>query len=169
MRQTIKDMEIDWNQKIKEALDRTEFMVISTVGLDGSWTCPVQFGYSETLDLYFKSMPGSKHVQNLLQDPRMSIAIVKTERFPDREVLGLQLKGVGKRLTSRAEVEEAARCCYGRDPRKIDYKTKIDEHLGDSAEWNFFKITPTELWCFDSRMFGEERVQVDLSALIIKI
>lgn len=162
-------MNIDWNQKIKEALDRTEFMVISTIGSDGSWTCPVQFGYSEKLDLYFKSMPHSKHVQNLLTDPRMSVAIVKTERFADSEVLGLQLKGLGRHLTSREEVEEAARCYYGRDSRNIDYKTKIDEHLGDTAEWNFFKIEPTELWCFDSRVFGEERVQVDLNSLSITI
>src|SRR6478752_8542870 len=53
--------EIDWNEKVKEALDRTEFMAISTIGADGSWTCPVQFGFSEKLDLYFRSMPHSKH------------------------------------------------------------------------------------------------------------
>jgi uncharacterized protein YhbP (UPF0306 family) len=160
-------MSIDWNQKIKEALDRTEFMAISTVGDDGSWTCPVQFGYSEKLDLYFKSMPHSKHVQNILKDERVSVAIFKTERLPGRDVLGLQLKGTVRRLSERGEVEEAARCQYGRDPRKIDYKTKVDEHLGDDAEWNFFKITPTELWCFDSRVFDEERVQVDLNSLTL--
>src|SRR5262245_55865686 len=31
--------EIDWNDKVKEALDRTEFMAISTIDADGSWTC----------------------------------------------------------------------------------------------------------------------------------
>src|SRR5215470_3070589 len=39
--------EIDWNEKVKEALDRTEFMAISTIDAGGSWTCPVQFGHSE--------------------------------------------------------------------------------------------------------------------------
>ncbi|MBI4087074.1 pyridoxamine 5'-phosphate oxidase family protein [Candidatus Kaiserbacteria bacterium] len=161
---------IDWNAKIKEALDRTEFMAISTIGEDGSWTCPVQFGYSGTLDLYFKSMPHSKHVQNLLKDERISVAIYKTDRFPgsERDVLGLQLAGTVRLLTQRADVEEAARCYYGRDPRKLDYKTKIDEHVGGNAEWNFFKITPTELWCFDSRIFGEEREKVDLENLYIQ-
>src|SRR5215813_11152590 len=37
---------IDWNEKVKEALDRTEFMAISTIDAGGSWTCPVQFGHS---------------------------------------------------------------------------------------------------------------------------
>ena len=156
---------IDWNAKVKEALDRTEFIAISTCGADGSWTCPVQFGYSEKLDLYFKSMPHAKHVQNLIADPRISIAIFKTERFSDGEVLGLQLKGTGGRLIVRGEVEEAVRCYYGRDPRKLDYKTKVDEHVGEGVEWNFFKITPSEAWCFDSRIFGEEREQIPLASL----
>jgi nitroimidazol reductase NimA-like FMN-containing flavoprotein (pyridoxamine 5'-phosphate oxidase superfamily) len=159
--------DIDWNKLIKEALDRTEFMAISTVGKDGSWTCPVQFGYSNKLDLYFKSMPHSRHMQYLQKDNRISVAIFKTERFEEsREVLGLQLRGKAKILTDRAEAEEAARHYYGRDPRKIDYRTKIDEHLGEST-WKFVSITPEEAWCFDSRVFGEERREIDLRPIQI--
>ncbi len=159
----------DWNKEIKEGLDRTEFMALSTLGNDGSWTCPVQFGYSEKLILYFVSMPRSKHSQNILRDNKVSVAIFKTERFPGPkgDVLGLQLKGMAEHLISRRDVEEAARCYYGRSPRKIDYKTKVDEHLRENAEWNFYRIIPTELWCFDSRFFGEERRKVDLSALTL--
>lgn len=161
-------MGFDSSLKIKEALDRTEFMAISTVGEVGSWTNPVQFGYDTKLNLYFKSMPHSRHMQYLATDPRISIAIYSTQRFEDREVLGLQLRGTGKVLTERSEVEEACRNYYGRDPRKIDYRTKIDEHLGDSA-WKFVKITPEEAWCFDSRVFGEKRVQIPLSDVSISL
>ncbi len=161
---------IDWNDKVKEALDRTEFMAISTIGPDGSWTCPVQFAHSEKLDLYFRSMPHSKHMRNIGNDNRISVAIFKTERFPDsKEVMGLQLKGTAVRLTERAGVEEACRHMYGRDPRKIDYQMKIDEHLGRDAVWNCVKITPDEAWCFDSRVFGEYRRQIDLGALKLKL
>ena len=162
--------EIDWNEKVKEALDRTEFMAISTTDADGSWTCPVQFGHSEKLDLYFRSMPHSKHMRHLLADNRISVAIFKTERFPgSREVMGLQLKGKAARLTDRANVEDAARHMYGCDPRKIDYRTKIEEHLGPDAVWNFVKISPEEAWCFDSRVFGEERREIDLKNLNLKL
>jgi len=162
--------EIDWNEKVKEALDRTEFMAISTIDADGSWTCPVQFGYSEKLDLYFRSMSHSKHMRHLLADNRISVAIFQTERFPgSREVMGLQLKGKAARLTDRVNVEEAARHMYGRDPRKIDYRMKIDEHLGADAVWNFVKISPEEAWCFDSRVFGEERRAIDLKNLNLKL
>jgi uncharacterized protein YhbP (UPF0306 family) len=162
--------EIDWNEKVKEALDRTEFMAISTIGADGSWTCPVQFGFSEKLDLYFRSMPHSKHMRHLLADNRISVAIFKTERFPgSREVMGLQLKGRAARLTDRVSVEEAARHMYGRDLRRIDYRTKVDEHLGPDAVWNFVKISPEEAWCFDSRVFGDERREIDLKTLNLKL
>ena len=109
-------------------------------------------------------------MRHLFADNRISVAIFKTERFPGtREVMGLQLKGKAARLTDRSNVEEAARHMYGRDPRKIDYRMKIDEHLGPGAIWNFVKISPEEAWCFDSRVFGEERREIDLKNLNLKL
>jgi hypothetical protein len=58
---------------------------------------------------------------------------------------------------------------YGRDPRKNDYLTKIDEHLGPDAVWSFVKISPGEARCFDSRVFGEERREIDLQNLNLKL
>ena len=153
---------MDWNAKVKEALDRTEFMAISTIGPDGSWTNPVQYGHSEKLDLYFISMFHSKHVQNLLKDNRVSVAIFKTERFDDGEVLGLQLKGLVSQITSRKDIEEASRNYYG-----VGYESKVENHIGEAAKWKFFKIIPDELWCFDSRVFGDERKQVPLESILL--
>jgi hypothetical protein len=36
----------DLNARVKEALERTEIMALSTIGPDGSWTSPVQFRYN---------------------------------------------------------------------------------------------------------------------------
>ena len=161
---------IDWNQKVKEALDRTEFMAISTLGPDGSWTCPVQFGYDEKLNLYFKSKPSSKHMQNLETDERISVAVYKTERFPEsRDVMGLQLKGSARFLYEREDLAEACRHMYGRDQRKLDYRSKVDEHVGPDAVWRFVKISPDEAWCFDTRDIGEERRQIDLATLNLRL
>jgi hypothetical protein len=35
--------------------------------------------------------------------------------------------------------------------------------------WNFVKISPEEAWCFDSRVFGEERREIDLKNLNLKL
>jgi uncharacterized protein YhbP (UPF0306 family) len=149
---TIVTMEnINWNLKIQEAVDRTEFMAISTTDEHGSWTNPVQYGYSEKFDLYFVSMLDAKHVKNILKNPRVSGAIYKTERFPGSEgnVMGLQFKGNAYHITDNNEINEAVGY-YGSKPSEV---------------WNFFKIIPEELWCFDSRVFGEKRVNVDLETL----
>lgn len=146
---------IDWNAKVQEALGRTEFMAISTVGNDGSWTNPVAYAYSEKLELFFISMMTSKHAQNILKNSQVSGAIYKTERFEDGEVLGLQFAGKAIHLTDVNEVARASR-----------YYLKSNDELG--AEWQFFKIVPDEVWCFDSRVFGEERRQIDMTALNLK-
>ena len=42
-------MNTNWNQKIKEALDRTEFMAISMMGDGESWMNPMAFAYSKKM------------------------------------------------------------------------------------------------------------------------
>lgn len=145
----------DWNKHLKEALDRTEFMAISTLGSNGTWTCPVQFSYDKNINLYFKSMPNSRHMENLSKNPNISVAIFNTNRINDN-VIGIQLSGNAEILKSKESVEEAAKHHYERNNSGIDYMEKIDEHLGEEAVWNFVKIIPDEIWLFDTRYFDEE-------------
>lgn len=146
----------DWNKYIKDALNRTEFMAISTVTEDESWVCPVQFSYDEKLTLYFKSMPNAKHMQDIKANNKISAAIFSTHRLPSGDVIGIQLNGIASILASRGDVEIAAKYHYGRSKPAIDYMTRIDEHLGQNALWNFVRIAPTEVWYFNSELFDEE-------------
>ena len=159
----------DWNKHIKEVIDRTEFMALSTIGNEGSWTCPVKFAYDERLNLYFKSMPNSRHMQYLRSNPDVSVAIFSTSRFPDENIAGLQIKGKAKILSTQKEVEVASRHHYGRTNSEIDPQTKVADHMGEHAEWNFVKIVPSEVWCFDTRHFGEERQRVSIEALLLVV
>ncbi len=63
----------DLNARVREALGRTEILALSTLGPDGPWTSPVQFRFN--LELFFLSMREAKHVQNITQDARVSVAI----------------------------------------------------------------------------------------------
>jgi hypothetical protein len=67
------------------------------------------------------SMPDTKHVQNILNDPRVSVAIYSFPGPPGGN-LGLQIKG-----TTRLE------CGAG------------------AGGWQHFTITPDKVWLFDSR------------------
>jgi general stress protein 26 len=129
-------MSSDVSKRVKEALDRTEIMALSTVGDDGSWVSPVRFEYNERLELTFTSMMDTKHVQNILKDPRVSAAIYSFPGPPGGN-LGLQIKGKAEHISS-----------------------------GREEGWQQFKITPDEVWYFDSREL-RKRQKVDLSKLQI--
>lgn len=125
-------MNDDLKASVKEALDRTVIMALSTIGSDGSWTCPVHYHYNEELELFFMSLPDTKHVENIYADPRVSVAIFSPPS-PTGEKLGLQIKGIATDL--------------GPD----------DTH----GDWHNFKITPEEAWCLDSRI-SRQRQRVEL-------
>ena len=160
---------IDWNTHLVEVMNRTEFMALATFGSEGSWVCPVQFSYDEHLNLYFKSMPGSRHMQYIAAQPDVAIAIFSTNRFPEGDVAGVQFKGRAEVLSSEAQIEIAAKYHYGRSEPEMDYRARVAEHLGASAKWNFVKVVPNEVWCFDTRKFGEERQRVPLETLELKV
>jgi general stress protein 26 len=120
----------DMPARVKETIERTPIMALSTVGSEGSWTSPVRYDYNERLELTFQSMLDTKHVQNILNDSRVSVAIFSYPG-PEGGNLGLQIKGRAERITKHASAND----------------------------WHEFKIMPDEVWCFDTRISRErERI-----------
>ena len=129
-------MDENLNRRISEALDRTPITALSTIGPDGPWTSPVQYHHNELLELFFLSMPDTRHVHNLLGDPRVSVAICRHPGPPDGD-LGLQIGGRAEHLAGETSSD-------GRQS---------------------FKIVPEEVWLFDSRVYGRQPRRVDLANL----
>jgi hypothetical protein len=126
----------DLQTRVREALERTDIMALSTIDQDGGpWTSPVQYQSDSQLNLYFASMPDARHVRNIERDARVAVAIYNMPGPPGGN-LGLQIRGLA------AQVPPGSR------------------HDG----WQQFKIAPTEVWCFDLRT-GRHRHQVDLPDL----
>lgn len=126
----------DINASVKGALESTDIMALSTIGDDGSWISPIQYQHDEKLNLFFMSMMDTKHVANILKDPRVSVAIYKDVPFPDNGNLGLQIKGIAEDITEDKS----------------------------SESWHHFKITPDEVFIFDSRI-KRKREKVNLEQL----
>jgi hypothetical protein len=126
----------DLQARVREALERTDVMALSTIDADGGpWTSPVQYQWDSQLNLYFASMPDARHVRNIQRDARVAVAIYNMPGPPGGN-LGLQIRGVATALGP------------GR------------RHDG----WQRFKIEPAEAWCFDSRV-DRRRHRVDISGL----
>lgn len=122
----------DISLRVKEALERTEIMALSTIGKDGSWTSPVRYTYNDKLELTFMSMIDTKHAQNILKDPRVSLAIYSYPGPPGGN-LGLQIKGTARIADT-----------------------------GSNSGSKQFIITPDEIWLFDSRVVRQrQQVNLD--------
>jgi Pyridoxamine 5'-phosphate oxidase len=114
-----------WQERAREALRRTEIMVLATADADsGTWTSPVQFQAGENYELSFLSHPGTRHGRNIDRDPRVSASIYSWPG-PDGGNLGLQITGHAARQGD---------ACGG---------------------WQRYTVRPAEVWCFDSRIDRE--------------
>lgn len=160
--------EIDWNQKVREILDRTEFLALSTMGDGDTWTCPVAFSYDEKMNLYFISMMHTKHVKNIIKESKVSVAIFSTERYASGDVSGLQLSGLATEILDSKELQSAAENYFSRSANNDEFMNQTSAKDVE-ALWHFFKIVPKELWCFDSRIFGELRERVNIDGLNLSI
>ena len=134
---------IDWPARVEEALDRTDIMALSTIDDDGSWTSPVQYRHGPKLELYLESMKDTKHVANIRKDSRVSVAIYWPAEFFGGGNLGLQIRGTAEEVTG-------------------------EDHLRptESEGWHTFKITPDEVWCFNSRV-SPTRHKIELAELAV--
>ncbi len=158
---------IDWGSKIKEALSRTSFMALATIGSQGVWVNPVAYFYDKNLNFYWASMINSKHSKNIEENTETSIAIYKTERFPGPgdHVMGLQMKGNARVLLEINEIEDASKARS--EINGDDYKVFFDEMSDPKNIWKLYKFETSEMYLFDTRDFQDERQSVDFKNIKI--
>ena len=159
-----------WKQHILHCLESTQYMSLSTADSElGTWVNPVYFAWDKAFNLYFVSMPHSRHMTNMRTDPRVSIAIYSTAQDTLGDVEGIQLHGKAEFVTEEHEVELAYNIYYARvypETRKgID--SVAADYRGDSAEWVFVKIIPEEIFYFNTEFFGHERQLVPVDQLSV--
>src|SRR5579884_464940 len=145
----------DWKKSLLECLESTDYCSIATVDEKGVWVNPVYFAWDEDFNFYFISQPQVRHMQNIKENKTVAMAIYKTEQTGD--VMGVQLEGEAKILEIEEETVRAHTVYYGR-------KGSLEQNefaMGD-PNWLFVKVTPKQIYYFNSEIFGEERQEVPL-------
>ncbi len=138
-------------------MQSTEYCCIATHGEEGVWANPVFFAWDERYNLFFISQMHSQHMQNIVGNTSISVAIYSTQQKGD--VAGIQLEGTAHILESKEESEAAAKIYYARA------SGEDTDHYTHDPSWLFVKITSKHLYYFDTRFFGEERQEVPLSLI----
>ncbi len=149
----------DWKKHLLACLNSTNYCSIATIDDKSVWANPVYFAWDEKFNLYFISMPHARHMKNIIKNPRVAVAIYKTEQKGD--VVGIQIEGDTLILKEQQDKEKAHQIYYGRKG-----SLKQNEPFIDNPKWLFVKITPENIYYFDSKIFGEERQIVPMSKTI---
>ena len=120
-------------------------LTLATHGPAGLWAAAV-FYASERFTLYFLSAPDTRHVHNLIHNPRVAGTI--QENYEDwREIQGVQLEGPVQ-LLERAARDAAVEAFQGKFPFLEYAPDPIQEAL---QKVNWFKIIPDRLYFVDNR------------------
>ena len=149
----------EWKKHLVECLSSTDYCSIATVDNKGVWINPVYFAWDDQFNLYFISMSQVRHMQNIKNNPRVAMAIYKTEQKGD--VIGVQLEGEAKVLENEEDRKNAHQVYYGRVG-----SLEQNEFAMHDPKWLFVKVTPDQIYYFDSKIFGEERQEIPTEVLI---
>lgn len=151
----------DWKKYLLACMNSTDYCSIATVDEKGVWSNPVYFAWDDRFNFYFISQMHSRHMQNLNKNPRIAVSIYKTEQKGD--VVGIQLEGTGKILSkkdNKEEIQHAYNTYYGRAGKCPDIQGYIN-----NPTWLYVKITPEQIYYFDTEIFDEERQEVPMEKL----
>jgi uncharacterized protein len=145
-------------QQILDYLETHNTMTLATCSGDVPWAATV-FYASNDLQLYFFSVPDSRHCQNLAANPRVAVTI--QEDYRDwRKIKGIQLEGTVTAVDGLVEKAKAMAVYAGKYPEIIKLFTNPASGLFYQAflKVKFYCIIPERLFFIDNEQgFGKRQ------------
>ena len=77
---------------VRSIVEDNTYMTLSTTNGDRPWCAPVQYVADEDLNLYFVSLPESRHLSDLKANPSVAVAIFDSQQPPFTS-RGVQIEG----------------------------------------------------------------------------
>jgi uncharacterized protein YhbP (UPF0306 family) len=95
--------------QVRRFVAEQHVLTLATLGSDGQpQATDVYYVQSDDLNLYFISIPGSRHAANIARDPRVA-ATIHADSARWRDIRGVQLEGVCARLSGAERAAAYAR------------------------------------------------------------
>ena len=149
-------MSDELKQQILNYLQTHNTMTLATCASDTPWAATV-FYASEELQLYFFSVPDSRHCQNLAANPRVAVTI--QEDYKDwREIKGIQLEGTVALVDSLTEKAKAMAVYARKYPGVIKLFTNPASGVFYKAflKVKFYCVAPEKVFYIDNAQgFGK--------------
>lgn len=141
---------MDLRKLIQEYLEKARLMQVSTSKDNKPWTCSVYFAYDEDLNLYWISLPTTRHSQELRENEHVAGTIV-LPHTPGEDVRGLQFEGVAKEITTTDKGFEHALLTYA---KRMGMKEERQKEITNGTDGHaVYMIDPTSFVLFDTLNF----------------
>lgn len=83
---------------VRELISENDYLTLATTDGERPWVAPVQYTADEHLNLYFVSLPTSRHAAHIEKNPAVGVAIFDS-RQPPFTGRGLQVDGIATRYS----------------------------------------------------------------------
>ena len=148
-------MNIDVEKIVREYIDKTVHMSLGTSRDNKPWVCEVHFAYDENLNLYFVSMPNTRHCQEIAANPYVAGNIIKQHDLTESPN-GIYFEGTAEVMANPSQ-EDIKRYC-GRLSRDVD---ELKDRLKIPAGHRLYKITVTN-WAAFGKFNGISNAKYEL-------
>lgn len=135
--------------RAKEILYSNHYMCLATTG-KYPWAAPLFFAFDSNYRLYFKSALDSLHVQHVLTQPRVAVAIYSSVS-PLGQGEGLQIEGIAE-IVPPSTLPRAIAVYYQRrfpnEAERACHNLSLDRFSGD-ANVRLVMVTPLHVYALD--------------------
>jgi len=152
---------INLKQTARQILEDNQYMTLATVNPDGrAWVSPVVYAPDSNINLYFLSLPESRHSRNIADRPLVSAAVFDSGQACGAGV-GLQIEGQVRPVPAEYSLR-ALKWYFGRKwPYPGDnLAVKGFKKFVKGKIYRFYKFVPTSVWMNDPRKEKDERVLI---------
>jgi nitroimidazol reductase NimA-like FMN-containing flavoprotein (pyridoxamine 5'-phosphate oxidase superfamily) len=152
------------NTLAKQIITQNQYMTIATVDADGTpWASPVAYAEDENWNLYFVSMPESRHGKNFANTSTVSVAIFDSHQDWG-EGVGVWIEGTITKiplLKSKKARETYFKRSYPYGQIKMSFKKGLLKLL-EGKQYSFYSLTPEKVWINNPDSDVDERMEVDI-------